>query len=42
MDSAYSRVLDKMIAQGWNAPRKRIGTSKWRLVLALIRYSLFK
>ena len=42
MDSAYSRVLDRMIAQGWQAPRKRIGTSKWRLVLALIRYSLFK
>jgi phytoene synthase len=42
MDSAYSRVLDRMIAQGWHAPRKRIGTSKWRLVLALIRYSLFK
>lgn len=42
MDSAYSRVLDQMIAKGWQAPRKRIGTSKWRLVLALIRYSLFK
>lgn len=42
MDSAYSRVLDRMIAKGWRAPRKRIGTSKWRLVLALIRYSLFK
>lgn len=42
MDSAYSRVLDRMIARGWQAPRKRIGTSKWRLVLALIRYSLFK
>lgn len=42
MDSAYSRVLAKMIAKGWQAPRKRIGTSKWRLVLALIRYSLVK
>ena len=42
MDSAYSRVLDRMIRQGWHAPRRRIGTSKWRLVLALIRYSLFK
>lgn len=42
MDSAYSRVLAKMIAQGWQAPRKRIGTSKLRLVIALIRYSLFK
>lgn len=42
MDSAYSRVLDKMIAQGWHAPRRRIATSKWRLLLALIRYSLFK
>ncbi|MFT4025324.1 MAG: presqualene diphosphate synthase HpnD [Novosphingobium sp.] len=42
MDSAYSRVLDKMIAKGWHAPRRRIGTSKWRLLLALIRYSLLK
>lgn len=42
MDSAYSRVLDKMIARGWQAPRKRIGTSKVRLLLALIRYSLVK
>jgi phytoene synthase len=42
MDSAYSRVLDGMMRQGWQLPRKRIGTSKWRLVLALIRYSLFK
>jgi phytoene synthase len=42
MDSAYSRVLKGMIRQGWQRPRKRLGTSKWRLVLALIRYSLFK
>lgn len=42
MDSAYSRVLAKMIRQGWHAPRTRIGTSKLRLVVALIRYSLFK
>lgn len=42
MDSAYSRVIDGMIRQGWQRPRKRIGTSKWRLVLALIRHSLFK
>jgi squalene synthase HpnD len=42
MDSAYSRVLDRMIRQGWQAPRQRIGTSKWRLALALVRYSLFK
>ena len=42
MDSAYSRVLARMIRQGWQAPRQRIGTSKLRLVLALIRYSLFK
>lgn len=42
MDSAYSRVLAKMIRQGWKLPRRRIGTSKWRLVIALIRYTLFK
>ncbi|MEO5586949.1 MAG: presqualene diphosphate synthase HpnD [Novosphingobium sp.] len=42
MDSAYSRVLARMVRRGWQAPRQRIGTSKLRLVLALIRYSLFK
>lgn len=42
MDSAYSRVLAKMIRQGWKLPRRRIGTSKWRLAIALIRYTLFK
>jgi squalene synthase HpnD len=42
MDSAYSRVLARMVRRGWHAPRTRIGTSKWRLILALVRYSLFK
>ncbi len=42
MDSAYSRILERMVRQGWQAPRQRIGTSKWRLALALVRYGLFR
>lgn len=42
MDAAYSRILARMLRQGWHAPRRRIGTSKLRLLLALIRHSLFK
>jgi squalene synthase HpnD len=42
MDAAYSRVLGQMVRRGWQAPRKRVGVSKPRLLLALIRYSLFK
>lgn len=41
MESAYARLLHRMIAQGWNAPRQRVRTSKLRLVLALIRFSLW-
>ena len=41
MDTAYSHVLDRMVRRGWRAPRKRVSTSKPRLLLALIRYSLF-
>jgi phytoene synthase len=42
MESAYARILDQMVATGWNAPRVRVKTSKLRLVLALIRYSLWR
>lgn len=42
MESAYARILRRLIAQGWNAPRVRVGTSKWRLVLALIRFTLWR
>ena len=38
METAYSRILRQMVAQGWAAPRRRISTSKWRLALALLRF----
>lgn len=41
MESAYARLLKRMVAAGWNAPRVRVKTSKLRLVLALIRFSVW-
>lgn len=40
MESAYSRLLDQMIEQGWNAPRARVRVSKPRLLLTLARFAL--
>jgi phytoene synthase len=40
MESAYARLLKRMVAAGWNAPH-RVKTSKLRLVLALIRFSVW-
>jgi presqualene diphosphate synthase len=37
MDAAYSRVLTRMLDQGWHAPRRRISTDKPRLLLTLAR-----
>ena len=37
MDAAYSRVLQQMRAQGWAAPRQRVSTDKFRLLLTLAR-----
>ena len=41
MEAAYARILTQMLHKGWHAPRKRVRLSKWRLVLAALRYSLF-
>ncbi len=41
MEEGYARLLAQMIAQGWQPPRQRLRTSKWRLALAALRYSLF-
>ena len=41
MESAYARLLQRMITQGWHAPRARVRTSKLRLVMALIRFSVW-
>ncbi len=37
MDAAYSRVLAKMQAQGWSAPRRRVRTDKLALLFTLAR-----
>ena len=37
MEAAYARVLARMCAAGWTAPRARVGVSKWRLALMALR-----
>lgn len=41
MESAYSRLLERMVAQGWAAPRRRIKASKAALLLSALRLWLF-
>lgn len=41
MEAAYGRILDKMLARGWQAPRVRVKTNKLALIVALVRFSLF-
>lgn len=40
MDVAYSRVLERMMSQGWQPPRRRVRTSKLRLLWSILRFSL--
>lgn len=40
MESGYARILAQMLAKGWHVPRVRVRSSKWRLALAAIRFSL--
>ena len=40
MEAAYSRLLDRMLAEGWHKPRRRVRVSKPRLLLTLLRCSL--
>lgn len=37
MEASYSRILRKLIAQGWQAPRQRISTNKPLLILTAIK-----
>ena len=41
MESAYSRLLQQMVAQGWAAPRRRVRASKPALLLSALRLWLF-
>ena len=38
MEEAYALVLRRMLAQGWHAPRRRVSTSKPRLLFSLLRH----
>jgi hypothetical protein len=40
MEVAYSRLLRRMIKQGWAAPRRRVKSSKFLLALAALRFWL--
>jgi phytoene synthase len=40
MEVAYSRLLGRMIRQGWQAPRARVRVSKLALLLSILRFSL--
>ena len=40
MEAAYSRLLDRMMVEGWHMPRRRVRVSKPMLVLTLLRCSL--
>ncbi len=41
METAYSRLLERMVAQGWAAPRRRVKASKPALLLSALRLWLF-
>ncbi|HZU64758.1 MAG TPA: presqualene diphosphate synthase HpnD [Novosphingobium sp.] len=41
MEAAYSRILARLLAQGWQAPRRRIKVSKLALAFSALRFSLF-
>jgi hypothetical protein len=34
-------VLKRMLAQGWQAPRARVGTAKPRMLLLALRWWIF-
>jgi presqualene diphosphate synthase len=40
MAAAYGSVLDRLMAEGWTAPRRRISVDRWRLALAVLRYGI--
>jgi hypothetical protein len=40
MGVAYHGVLKRLVAQGWAAPRTRVGVNKLGLVGAYLRYGV--
>jgi phytoene synthase len=41
MEAAYSRLLGKMLQQGWRSPRTRVRVSKRALLWSIAKFSLF-
>jgi len=41
MEAAYSRLLERMVAQGWAVPRRRVRVAKPALLLSALRFWLF-
>ncbi|MDP9056578.1 MAG: presqualene diphosphate synthase HpnD [Pseudomonadota bacterium] len=41
MESAYSRLLERMLVQGWTAPRRRVRVARPALLLSALRFWLF-
>ena len=41
MGAVYRRILDRMLAQGWRAPRRRVRIGKPRLLWIVARHGLF-
>jgi phytoene synthase len=40
MGSAYRIMLDRMKAQGWQAPRQRVRLSRWQFLWIFLRYAI--
>ena len=40
MGSAYRIMLDRMTAQGWQAPRQRVRLSRWQFLCIFLRYAI--
>jgi phytoene synthase len=40
MGRAYRIMLDRMKAQGWQAPRQRVRPSRWQFLRILLRYAI--
>jgi phytoene synthase len=40
MESAYRIMLDRMKAQGWQAPRQRVRLSRWQFLWIFLRYAI--
>jgi phytoene synthase len=42
MAEAYQPILAQLTARGFAPPRTRIRTSKWRILLAVLRHGLVR